>query len=305
MAEREHRLRGRPGRAARSAFCTHSYRVSPSSADSSSASASCSAVKFEAPTAPTLPGADELVEGAAASPPAARPGRSRGRGRARRDRRRAARGSSRAGAGCAARRGPRSAPAAIGLNVFVVTTIRSRTSASFVAQPLADELLAAAAAVGVRGVERRDAEVPRPRRAAGTPPRAPSPGRRTPAPSRCRRSCRSRGSIRETATSLRPRARCSTGRSYAASVAVTPRPEPRRDARVARPAGGPTRWRRPPRPSCRRARAGARRSRTTSSVMSVGTFDARFGQAIQSMRSGKIAPPRAARSAPRGRRGPS
>ena len=48
-----------------------------------------------------------------------------------------------------------------------------------------------------------------------------------------------------------------------------------------RPAAGPTRSRRSRRPCCRRGRAASAISRMTSSVRSVSTPDARFGQAIQ------------------------
>ena len=59
-----------------------------------------------------------------------------------------------------------------------------------------------------------------------------------------------------------------------------------RGSRAGARAAAPTRSRRSRRPCCRRGRRRAPSSRTTSSVMSVATPEARFGQAIQSPPSG-------------------
>src|SRR6187551_3405678 len=109
---------------------------------------------------------------------------------------------------------PRSPPSSIGLNVFVAITTRSRTSAPFVAShaPMYSSLCPPPYASAVsrvviprshaasrsRNASSREVPWPNSRGAEPTPPKLPQP----------RITC-------ETATPLRPSARCSTRRSYA------------------------------------------------------------------------------------------
>ena len=124
---------------------------------------------------------------------------------------------------------PWSAPSAIGLNVLVASTMRSRTSGDFVRShpPMYSSLRRAP--VGVGGVERRDAQVPRSVEQSEAssrkvplpkgdgdepiPPKLPQPRM-----------------MRDTAMPLRASARCSTARSYAASATCRPDRSPSRTA---------------------------------------------------------------------------